>query len=211
MNQHSNIPTITSGGAHQHGIADVTGLQAALDSAGGGGGGASNFDDLLDYTPTTPAEGDLIVVGPGGVGVTNSANSLTELDANEFLCGVGVGQAPVAKTVAQMQALLGIDKFAIAHNDNAPADGTVEVLVRVPFAGTINSLTVDLDSGTVTIAVKINGTDVTGLSAVSASSTKATTNATAANTLAVGDVVSFTYSSASSPVNLRATLNCTRG
>ncbi len=178
---------------------------------GTGGSGASNFDDLLDYSPTTPAEGDLIVVGPGGAGVTNSANALTELDANEFLCGVGVGQPPVAKTVAQMQALLGVDKVAIAYTDSAPVDGTVEVLVRAPFAFTIDSFTVDLDSGTVTIAVKINGTNVTGLSAVSASSTKATTNGTAANTVAVGDVIALAFSSASTPVGLRATINGTRG
>ncbi len=49
MNQHSNIPTITSGGAHQHGIADVTGLQAALDAAGGAFTGDASD---VPFTPT---------------------------------------------------------------------------------------------------------------------------------------------------------------
>ena len=75
----------------------------------------------------------------------------------------------------------------------------------------MNSATFDLDSGTVTVAAKINGTNITGLSAVSVTSTKATTNGTAANTVAVGDEISFTFSSASTPVNFRATLNFTRG
>lgn len=117
---------------------------------------------------------------------------------------------PVAKTVAEMQALLKVDKGCIAYADSAPVDGTVEVLVRAPFGFTINSFTADDDSGTVTVAVKINGTDVTGLAAVAVSSTKATTNATAANTVAAGDVVSLTFSSASTPVNVRATINWTR-
>lgn len=117
---------------------------------------------------------------------------------------------PVAKTVAEMQALLKVDKGCIAYVDSAPVDGTVEILVRAPFGFTINSFTADDDSGTVTVAVKINGTDVTGLSAVAVSSTKATTNATAANTVAAGDVVSLTFSSASTPVNVRATVNWTR-
>lgn len=117
---------------------------------------------------------------------------------------------PVAKTVAEMQALLKVDKFAIYYVDSAPVNGTVEVCVRLPVGCTVNSLTTDVDSGTVTVATKINGTDITGLAAVAVTSTKATTNATAANTGAVGDVVSFVFSSASTPVNFRATINCTR-
>ena len=132
------------------------------------------------------------------------------LPENNTFVGDSSGN-PVAKTVAEMQALLKVDKVAIAYTDSAPVNGTVEVLVRAPFAFTINSFTVDLDSGTVTIAVKINGTNVTGLSAVSASSTLSTTNGTAANTVAIGDVIALTFSSASTPVNLRATINCTRG
>lgn len=211
MNQHSNIPTVTSGGGHTHGISDVTGLQAAL-AAEGGGGGASNFDDLLDYDATTPSEGDLIVVGVGGSGVKNVANTLTDLDANEFLVGVGVGSDAVPKTVAEVQAILGIDKAALVYNDSAPVDGTVVVCVRAPFAMTINSLTTDVDSGTVSVVAQINGTNITGLAGpVSVTSTKATTNATAANTVAVGDEISLTFSSASTPVGFRATLNATRG
>lgn len=191
------------------GTVAATTVQAAIEEVSSEGG-VSNFDDLLDYTATTPSAGDLIVVGVSGVGVANIPNTLTDLGANEFLVGVGGSDAPVPKTVAEVQALLGIDKLAITYTDSAPVDGTVEVLVRAPFAFTINSFTADLDSGTVTVAVKINGTNVTGLSAVAVSSTKATTNGTAANTVAVGDVVALTFSSASTPIALRATINATR-
>ena len=131
------------------------------------------------------------------------------LPENNTFVGDSSGN-PVAKTVAEMQALLKVDNGCIAYVDSAPVDGTVEILVRAPFGFTINSLTADDDSGTVTVAVKINGTNVTGLSAVAVSSTKATTNATAANTVATGDVVSLTFSSASTPVNVRLTVNWKR-
>lgn len=102
------------------------------------------------------------------------------------------------------------EPFAIPYLDSAPADGTIVVIVRMPFGGTVDSMTVDLDSGTVTVAAKIGGVDITSLDAVAASSTKATTAASGANTFVEGDELSLTFSSASSPVNLRLTLNCTK-
>jgi hypothetical protein len=133
----------------------------------------------------------------------------TTLGTNEFLVGV-TGSDPVAKTIAQTQTLLKVDVGAFTFFDAAPANGTVCVCVRAPFACTINSATFDVDSGTVTAAVKINTTDVTSLSAVSVTSTKATTNATAANTVAVADEINLTYSDASTPINLRCSINFTR-
>jgi len=133
----------------------------------------------------------------------------TTLGTNEFLVGV-TGSDPVAKTIAQTQTLLKVDLGAFTFFDAAPADGTVCVCVNAPFACTINSATFDVDSGTVTAAVKINTTAVTSLSAVSVTSTKATTNATAANTVAAGDEINLTYSSSSTPINLRCSINFTR-
>lgn len=89
-------------------------------------------------------------------------------------------------------------------------DGTYPLDLYAAYAGTINTLKIITDSGTTTAAVKINGTNVTGISAVSVSSSIATGTASAANTFAVGDKITLVLSSGSSPVNLAFTLKYTR-
>jgi hypothetical protein len=76
-------------------------------------------------------------------------------------------------------------------------NGDVIFTGRFPSPGTINALKYKTASGSFTAAVKINGTVVTGLSAVAVSSSSYnSTNATAANTPAAGDEVSVTLSAA---------------
>jgi len=78
------------------------------------------------------------------------------------------------------------------------------------YAYTINELKVISDLGTCTVAVKINGTNVTGISAVSVSTTIATGTATAANTVAIGDKITLVVTSPTTLNNLQATLKTTR-
>lgn len=93
----------------------------------------------------------------------------------------------------------------------AVADGTYIMHTYAVFAFTINSINgLKHTSGTSTLAVKINGTDVTGLSALSVSSTPQNATATAANSVAIGDQITFVVSSGSSPVDLFSTLSITR-
>ncbi len=92
----------------------------------------------------------------------------------------------------------------------APTDKIFTLDEKAVFAYTINSITTKLVSGTVTVAVKINGTNVTGLSAISATSVQATTTASAANSVVAGDRVTLVTSSGSSPVDLAFTLKYTR-
>ena len=93
----------------------------------------------------------------------------------------------------------------------AIADGTYIMHTYAVFAFTINSINgLKHTSGTSTLAVKINGTDVTGLSALSVSSTPQNATATAANSVAIGDQITFVVSSGSSPVDLFSTLSITR-
>jgi hypothetical protein len=67
----------------------------------------------------------------------------------------------------------------------------------MPYGGTINSLRYHTGNGSFTVAVKINGTDVTSLSAVAVSSaTPASTNSTAAFTFVAGDTVTFVITAA---------------
>lgn len=93
----------------------------------------------------------------------------------------------------------------------AVGNQTFYLVAKAPFAGTINILeAAQTTSGTITAAIKINGTNVTGLSAVSVTSTPADTNATAANTFAIGDIVTLVTSSASSDLGFSFLLKITR-
>jgi hypothetical protein len=101
-----------------------------------------------------------------------------------------------------------------AGSAGASADNSILALIEAPTAktytlcqyattgGTIANLIAKLSSGTCTVAVKINGTDVTGLAAVAVTSAESTTAATAANTIAVGDTITAVVSSVSSPADL---------
>jgi len=79
------------------------------------------------------------------------------------------------------------------------------------FAYTINELyQIQTSSGTVTAAVKINGTAVTGMSSISVSSTAQNVAASGANTVSVGDRVQLVFSSNSGATNILGTLAATR-
>lgn len=89
--------------------------------------------------------------------------------------------------------------------------GNATLTVKMPFAGTINSLYgAQTTSGSLTLAVKINGTNVTGLSAVSITSTPGDTSASGANTFSAGDTITFVSSSASSDLGASWVLKITR-
>jgi hypothetical protein len=87
--------------------------------------------------------------------------------------------AAAARNAARLQAQW--VSGAIVAND------TIYFAYDAPYNGTVNSLTYFTGAGSFTVAVQINGTNVTGLSAVSVSSgTPATATATAANTFTAG-------------------------
>ncbi len=78
------------------------------------------------------------------------------------------------------------------------------------FAGTINALYAQLTSGTCTVAVKINGTAVTSISAAACDNTAKTFAATGANTFAIGDRITFEVAVIASPVGLGITIEWTK-
>lgn len=84
----------------------------------------------------------------------------------------------------------------------SPVNGTYTLDLTATEGFTINTLYTQLSSGTLTLAVQINGTNVTGLSAVAVTTTLTTSTATAANTVAIGQKVTLVVSSASSPGTL---------
>lgn len=118
---------------------------------------------------------------------------------------------------------------AVTVTDNAPNDATVvsidttintfgsvyvqaptdSTIIKIP-AGvgyTINSIKgVAVDSGTCTLAIKINGVAVTGLSAIAVTTTPQNVTATGANIVADGDLLSLEYSNVSSAEGFRGSL-----
>jgi hypothetical protein len=88
---------------------------------------------------------------------------------------------------------------------------TYDIDTYAAFAYTISELyQIQTSSGTVTAAVKISGTAVTGLGSVSVSSTPQNVAATGANSVSVGDRVQLVFSSNSGATNILATLAATR-
>lgn len=167
MNQHSNIPTITSGGAHQHGIADVTGLQAALDAAGGGGS-VSDWGDiggtLSDQTDlqaeldakaasTHTHEADDIVSGviaPANLGTGSSiATKYLRGDGTWQTLGAGVtdldGLSDVAITTpATKHALVHngtnfVNRLLVAADISDMVQGSAFVVKVTPDADTLTT------------------------------------------------------------------------
>lgn len=94
---------------------------------------------------------------------------------------------------------------------DTPTDKTYTAMSYATFSGTINAIYgLKTSSGTLTLAIKINGTDVTSLSGLSVTSTPQNVAATAANTFAIGDRLTFTVSSSSTPTDLEGTIDITK-
>ena len=113
-------------------------------------------------------------------------------------------------TVATQRATLGVAVDFISGHIETAANTTYYLDQYAMYAYTINEIRIISASGTVTAAVKIDGSNVTGIGAVAVSSAEATGTATAANSVAVGQTVSLVLSSNSSALNVRFTLKITR-
>ncbi len=88
-----------------------------------------------------------------------------------------------------------------------PANETIYLIPYAVYGFTINGLfNLSVASGSLTLTVKINGVNVTGLSSLSVTSTPQNPTASAANTVSVGDEVSIVVSAISSPADLKFTM-----
>jgi hypothetical protein len=77
------------------------------------------------------------------------------------------------------------------------ANDTIWLVYDSPYAGTLTALTYFTGNGSFSVAIQINGTNVTGLSAISVSSaTPATATATAANVFTAGQRITAVITSA---------------
>ena len=92
-----------------------------------------------------------------------------------------------------------------------PGNDTIYITAHAAYPGQIDSVqNIATSSGTITAAVKINGTDVTNLSSISVSSTEQDVSATGANTFSTGDKITVVLSSNSSAADLRGTILITQ-
>jgi len=103
-----------------------------------------------------------------------------------------------------------VESLSLQDGGTGIAATTYTLELYAAYAYTINELKIIADAGTCTAAVKINGTNVTGISAVSVSTVIATGTASAANTVAVGDKITLVTTSTSGLNNLQASLKTTR-
>lgn len=133
------------------------------------------------------------------------------------------GEIPVEKlvaadvlTTAELQTALGVPatdgrKCDLLFSLSSIANGTYVLDAKATFPYTINGLVIDSLNNTGTVAVQINGVNVTGLSAVSATTTLSDTNATAANSVVAGDAVTLVFTSIATTASFVGKLRVTRG
>lgn len=105
-----------------------------------------------------------------------------------------------------------VEDLAFAQQTVANTTGNNLALdAKAAYGYTINQIRgLVTSSGTCTVAIQINGTNVTGLSALSVSSVAQDVSASAANTVAVGGRVTLVITANSSGANLEFTLKRTR-
>lgn len=172
-------------------VLNASGKITTLASASGGAG----FNLPHGAAPTSPADGDLWTTGGGGLFAR--VNGATK---GPFVSGA---TAPLTDTngvlalgVQPGAAVFNFDSTVSVHNDTYfVADGW-------PWAsGTINSvgfLTGGTSSPSFSIAIQINGVNVTSCNGLSVTSpTLTTTTCTGANTIAAGQPVTLVISGAS--------------
>ena len=103
-----------------------------------------------------------------------------------------------------------VESISLQDGGTSIAATTYTLELYAAYAYTINELKIISALGTCTAAVQINGTPVTGISAVAVSTVIATGTASAANTVAVGDKITLVITSPSTLNNLQASLKTTR-
>lgn len=194
---------LASGTASHVIINDGSGVmssEAALAISRGGTGQSSQTAAFDALAPTT-TKGDIIV---------NDGNDNIRLavGTNNYVLTADSSTASGVKWAAASGGASGVDSInALIIN---PIDRTYVLDSYAPGSYTIDSIGFQCSTGTCTLAIKINGTNVTSLSALSVSSTPDTASASGANSVVAGDRVTAVVTSSSVIQDLEFSLKITR-
>ena len=182
----------------------------------------------------TALSGDVTASGPGSASASISSTTVTGKLLTGFSASAGtvaaadsiligfnkvVGnialRAPLASptftgTVTLPTAVAGLVE-EINGQVQTMSNATFWLIQRAPYARTVNSFSVACNSGgSVTAALKINGTNVTGCSALSVTSSNQNFTCTAANAIAATDQLTLETTSNSSCLDFSFTIPTTR-
>jgi hypothetical protein len=180
---------------------------------------ADAIGDDANYAATVTTA----LAGKQPVDATLTALAAVVTAANKLIYATGVDTFATADLTAAgrdliddadaaaQRATLALDVTAANVYYQTPAAGTLVLTAKAAYAFTISQIRgLKTSAGTLTLAVQINGTNVTGLSALSVTSTTQDVTATAANSVAVGDRVTVVLSGLSSAADLEFTLKGVR-
>lgn len=218
----TDASALTSGtvAAARGGAGSVSGLMKA-DGAGAVSAAAAGTDYVAPGGALgTPSGGNLAnctfptlnqnTTGTASNITATSNSTLTDLSA---LTQVGLSTAGFVTTDAGGNLTGGAVSTGFALNtDTITADGTYSLVTYMPFAGTLTDIKqISCNSGgSVTLDFKLNGTGITGLTAVAVTSTAGDAAASGGNTFSKGDKLTVTASSTTGVTAINGTILCTR-
>lgn len=154
------------------------------------------------------ASGNLSGTNSGDVTI-GTANGLS-LASQALSLQAATDSVPGAMSAADHTSFTGLKIEQLDGMVESPSNKTYIVRQYAKYSGTINDATFKTASGTITAAVKINGTNVTTCNGISVTSTASTTTCTAANTFAAGDLITVVTTSNSSGADLSWSIKLTR-
>ena len=117
--------------------------------------------------------------------------------------------AGLGRVKAELDALIDQVSQISGHIETA-ANKTYILDLKAPYAYTVNALAAKTASGTCTAKLTIDGVDVTGITALSVSSTEASATASAANAVGVDTTLALVVSANSTALDLSFTVKITR-
>lgn len=143
--------------------------------------------------------------------LSGNATTATALASNPTDCSAG----QYANAIAANGNLTCADPFSgmveeINGQVETVSDKSYILVPKARYASTVAKIYASCSSGTTSVALKIDGTNVTSCSAISVSSTPADTTCTAANTLSSGSQLTLVTSSTSSCTDFSFTIQRTR-
>lgn len=126
--------------------------------------------------------------------ILNNSDSITEGSTHLFLTN------SERNAIVALQTTEGFQHIEI----ETPVAGDITLIQSARWEMTIDSIIHQLTSGTITFSLKIETVSVAGISSITATTSEATSTATAANTLNIGDKLILSIISVSSPSKFSA-------